>query len=146
MSQQNLHELAIRKKYRFPSVQGELTPEQLYDLPLKSKRASDADLNSVAVALHQEIKLVADTSFVDDDVPPASADLQNRFELVKHIIDVKKREIAAAKVAAQNNAARVKIAEIRNRKQDAALEDKSIEELDAILAEMEAGNPVTVTV
>lgn len=144
MSQQNLHELAIRKKYRFPSVQGDLNAEQLYGLPLKSKRDSDADLKSIAIALHQEIQLVADTNFVDDDVPQIDVDLQNRFELVKHVIDVKKREIAAAKVAAQNNAARVKIAEIRNRKQDAALEDKSIEELDAILAEIEAGNPITL--
>lgn len=145
MSQQNLFEVAARKKYRFPSVQGDLTVEQLWELPLKSKRSSDADLNSAAIALHREIKQVSDTSFVDD-VPKASVDLENRFELVKYIIDVKKHEIAAAKVVAQNNAARVKIAEIRNRKQDAALEDKTIEELDAILAEMEAGNPVTITV
>jgi hypothetical protein len=119
---------ATRSKLRFESVQGLLTVEDLWDLPLQTGRANRASLDQIAIALNQQIKDTSSVSFVED-TPRTSEDLQLRFDIVKHIIDVKKAENAAAAAKREREATKARIVEIIARKQDQKLEETPLEEL-----------------
>ena len=50
----NLFEIASRNKLRVPTTKGDLTVEQLWDLPLKS--ANGLSLDSIAIALNKQLE------------------------------------------------------------------------------------------
>ena len=123
---------ALRKNYRFQtSRSGLITVEDLWSLPLQSK--TNASLNDVAIILDTQLQQTKRTSFVDDS-SSENVDLQNKFNIVLYIIDVKKAELAAAANAAAQRRQNEKVMEIISRKQDQDLENKSIEELQSMLA------------
>ena len=123
---------ALRKNYRFQtSRSGLITVEDLWSLPLQSK--TNASLNGVAIILDTQLQQTKRTSFVDDS-SSENVDLQNKFNIVLYIIDVKKAELAAAANAAAQRRQNEKVMEIISRKQDQDLENKSIEELQSMLA------------
>lgn len=128
-----MFEQATRAKLRFESPKGLLSVEDLWDLPLQTTRPNTASLDNIAIALNRELKDTATVSFVDD-APKANTDLQLRFDIVKHIIDVRKAENAAALAQRERAATKQRILEIINRKQDQALENATIEELQEKLA------------
>ena len=83
-----MFEQASRLKLRFETTRGVLSYEDLWDLPLTSARS--VSLNDIAIGLHHQLK--HDTvSFVDDEERPDPR-LQLSFDIVKHIIDVRKAE------------------------------------------------------
>jgi hypothetical protein len=123
----NLHETAIRNKYRFPSTKGSLTLEQLYDLPLLSKQG--ACLNNIALTLYQELKESPTVSFVSQTTTAVNSVLSNKLDLVKHIISIKEEENAAARLVSDNKTKKSRILEILASKQDEALINKTEEEL-----------------
>ena len=72
MNEQNLFEIAARKRYRFETPVGSLTIEDLYDLPLLppgNTRAVRANLNDVARTINNQIKAQGEESFVGQAVP-----------------------------------------------------------------------------
>lgn len=88
---------ASRQKLRIPSGRGELTVEDLWDLPLTS--ANNASLDGVAKALHRKVKADSEEiSFVTPVGAKASGDA-DALEIVKHVISVKiaERDAAAAR-------------------------------------------------
>jgi hypothetical protein len=125
-----MFEQAIRNKVRFDSPVGFLCLEDLWDLPLQS-RANRPNLDDIARELHLSLKNDDHVSFVDDD---AKSDpiAQLKFDIVKHVIAVKKAEAAAERAKSDNAAKKQKILAILADKQDDSLKQKSIEELQEL--------------
>lgn len=130
----NMFEYAAKTQLRFDSVQGQLTVEDLWDLPLVHK--TRANLDDVAKTCHRALKAFEEESFV---APIKQVGVQSatiRLDIVKHIIEVKLKEIEANKAAMANRAKKQRILEIISNKQDEALSSKSLEELNAMVAEL----------
>jgi hypothetical protein len=129
---------ASRKAWRFASPQGQLTTEQLWDLPLSSTVASKATLNSVAVELNTKIQNLTQNSFVDSSNDSATTALEEQLDLVKYIIATKKSE---AKAAADRVALRQQLAKLRAidaEAQNEALKNLTPAQRAARLAALEA--------
>jgi len=127
-----MFEKAARLKLRFNTPQGQLSAEDLFDLPLTSKTGR-ANLDDVARGIHQEIKAAGDgVSFV---TPAEKADETNelRFEIVKHVIAVRVAERDAAVEARAKAEKKQRVLEIIARKKDEELEGSSIEDLQKLL-------------
>ena len=125
MSELNIFEIASREKYRFETSIGNLTVENLWDIPLSSP-GNKATLNSIAIDLYNKTK--------DDEVSFVSAKrknvhLLNKLEVVKHIISVRLEEAEKKKTAEEAREKKRKIDDIIAKKQDTSLENMSLEEL-----------------
>ena len=131
----NLFELATRNVYRFESSKGNLSTEDLWQLPLTS-RGNNTSLDDVAKNIYAQLKASEEISFVVKQ-PTANTTLQNKLDIVKHIIQVKMTEAETAKVKADKAAEKAKLLDILARKQEQSLEQASEEELLAKLAELE---------
>lgn len=126
----DIFEQASRQKIRFDSVRGPLVVEDLWDLPLMA-RNSGFSLNDIAINLHQQLQTTT-VSFVEEDKKP-NPDIQLRFDIVKHVIDVKKTEQKAlAEAQAKAEYKQKLLAKLAERK-DAELDTKSAEELEAMI-------------
>lgn len=130
----NLFEQAVRNKFRFVSVKGELNVEQLWDLKLTDRNSFDLD--NVARAVADELKAIAETSFVQTANNPKKAVLEAKLELVKYIIQVKLDEAAAATQRAQRADEARKLRELLANKKDEALSQLSEEQIQARLKEL----------
>jgi hypothetical protein len=129
-----MFEKVIRLKLRFASPQGDLTAEDLWDLPLTSTRGR-ANLNDVAKAIARQLKTETEEDFVN---PKSGANeiLQLKLDTVKHVIQVLQTENEAAKIAAERRDKKERLLEMIARKQDQQLEGKPLEELQAMVAEL----------
>ncbi len=126
-----MFEKATKKKYRFETQQGALlSVEDLWDLPLQ--HASKPSLDAVAIRLNQTIKQFSEESFVAKK-SAGENELQEKFEIVKHIIAVKQAEEEARQDAAKIRVQNQRIREILDQKKDSELLNKSVEELQAML-------------
>lgn len=126
MSNQNIFEDATRSALRFQTAKGLLSTEDMWTLKLE-------ELDPIALQLD---KSLAETSksFITTKTS-LTKETQLKFDVVKHIIDVKlaeKAEKANAKVKAEKKA---QLLELLSKKQNAALEAKTEAEL---LAELQA--------
>lgn len=128
----NIFEIAARKKLRFPSIKGDLTVEQLFDLPLESK--TGCDLDNVARAIDANLKAASEGSFVSTKVSPERTDHALRLEIVKFVIADRLAENERKRLSADKAAMRARLQDALARKQDMALEGMSVEELTAQLA------------
>jgi hypothetical protein len=131
----NIFELATRKAYRFNSDKNELTTEQLWSLPLLAK--NKFDLNTIAIGIHKELKAITEESFVSVKPTPGKADLENKLEIVKHIISVKQEEQVAARNAAEKAAKREKLVQALANVEDKDLQNMGADEIRAKLAELD---------
>lgn len=120
--------LASRKKYRFPCVLGNLTTEQLWELPLTSERAGVATLDNVAKSINAEAKNAKEESFVTVK-SSAATELENKLEIVKHIIGVKLAELETAKQKRIREDQRALAKEILANKQIEKMQGMTEEEL-----------------
>lgn len=125
-----MFEKATRQKLRFESVKGFMSVEDLWDLPLESS-SGKANLNDVARAVHRDLKAEDQISFVSAQ-PKTDEIAQLKMDIVKHIIQVKLAEADAAKQLRDAKEKKQKIMEIMSRKQDAALESASFDDLKAM--------------
>lgn len=127
-----MFEKAARRKLRFETAKGLLSVEDLWDLPLTGK---GVNLDAIAVALYAQLKNDLGVSFVNKTVS-ANDDVQLKFDIVKHIIDVRVEEANKATVARENAAKKQRILEILNQRQDDALRSASEDELRKMLETM----------
>lgn len=131
----NIFEKASRQKLRFASQRGDLTVEQLWDLPLTSQNA--ASLDSIAVALDTEIRNTAPRSFVSTTTTGNTV-LELKLDIVKHIIEVRieenKRKAEQAEKAQQRKLLDDQIAT----KENEQLLSGSLEELKAKRAALDS--------
>ena len=131
MTTLNIFEAATRQKLRFASSRGELTTEQLWDLPLQSK--SGFDLDSVAKATNASLKTCTEESFVKTTSNPQQTKYELMMEVIKHIIAAKVAENEVLRKAADRKAEREKLINILSDKEDAALRDLTPEQIRAKL-------------
>lgn len=126
-------EKAIRNKFRFPSAKGELSVEQLWDLPLLVK-TQGIDLNSVAVALNNELKTLGEESFVETGSNPKRALVSDKLDIVKYIISVKQEEKNVAEKRLQTSQQISDLENLLHNKKKDALQSLSEAEIEAKLA------------
>jgi len=128
----NIFEYATRNKLRFASVRGELSVEQLWDVPLRSK--DDFNLNIVAKTANKMLKDISEESFVETSKTTQHTRLETAMEVVKYVIDTKLAEETAAKKRAENKIEKEKLLAILAEKQDGKLSELSEKELQRRIA------------
>lgn len=120
-----MYKEALQKKLRFKTNKGIITVEDLFDLSLQN-------LNTLAIMLDKKVSEAPKKSFIEE-LPTEENDDELRFNIVKDVINTKlkarKDNIDKAQVAAHNK----RIAELIAKKEDEILENKSIEELRAMI-------------
>ena len=131
----NLFLQATREKFRFESSKGDLSVEQLWDLPLTSR--TGFDLDTVAKAVNVDLKASNEESFVNASNNPAVSRLQAKLEVVKAIIEVKLAQAEATKKRAEKVAERQRLMEVLHSKKDQELQGLSVEEIERRLAQLE---------
>lgn len=131
----NLFLQATRKKFRFESPKGDLSVEQLWDLPLTSR--TGFDLDTVAKAVNADLKASNEESFVNVNNNPAVSRLQAKLEVVKAIIEVKLAQAEATKKRAEKAAERQRLMEVLHSKKDQELYGLSVEEIERRLSQLE---------
>ncbi len=127
---------ASRKAFRYTSIRGELTTEQLWDLPLTSR--SGFDLDSVAKAVNADLKAETEESFVSTIANPRKGDLETKLEVVKFIIADKIAEAERAAQRIDKMRQRAEILDAIAAKDKQSLSDASKDELLKKLAELDA--------
>jgi hypothetical protein len=127
---------AAQCKLRFPSSRGDLTAENLFDLPLKSK--SGFDLDTVARTIHAELKSMGEESFVEDPSDdPRKKTLEVSLSIVKDVIKTKQDENAARLNKLKRAEERKKLLDAIAAKKDDQLSQATLDELEKKLSELE---------
>lgn len=120
----DLFKVATKKKYRF-SYKGQVTVEDLWDLSVEELDKIYKNLKSLQKNASEESLL--------QTVTKENKELNNKIEIIKTIVTDKLAAKDRAMKAASQRAQNQRILEIMADKQDAALKEKSIEELENML-------------
>lgn len=131
---ENLFLQAAKQRLRFPSIKGEMTAEDLFQLPLTSKQGFDLD--TIARNVNNELKAAGEESFVETNSNPARTTLALKLELVKFVIAERQAENAAKVGAAARQAEVALLKDILADKQNEALRNLPPEELAKRIAEL----------
>ena len=127
MSNEKMFEMAIRNKMRFP-FKGLISVEDLWDL-------SVTNLDLIFKTLNSQLKQVKEESLLNVKTQQ-DQELDMKIEIIKYIVNVKLEEENLRLKAKEQKEQKQKILEILATKQDADLQNKSIEELTAMLNEL----------
>lgn len=119
---------ATRNNYQFP-FRGMIDVIDLWDLSL-------TNLDSVFKTLNAEVKKSEEESLLNTK-SKEDEEISNKIEIVKYIVGVKLDEKKKREDAKKNAEMRQRLLEIKAKRQDAALENMSDEDLDKALAELE---------
>lgn len=128
MSVENIFEYATRNKVRFP-FRGMISVEDLWDLSLTNLDSIYKELNKQSKQSEEESLLNIKTQ--EDEL------LNVQIEIVKHIVSVKLAEKEAREKASAKKAQKQKIMSIIAAKQDEALQNSSIDDLQKMLDELD---------
>lgn len=112
---------ATRKKYRFSTAKGNLTTEQLWDLPLES-------LDEIWQKINATIEDTSRTSLLSVR-SNKNVELTEKAEVVKAIVEYKLAAAEKADKARQTKAEKERILNIIAAKQEQELASMSIDEL-----------------
>ena len=126
-----MFEQASRQKLRFDTLKGLLSVEDLWDLPL----TGPVSLDTIAIDLHRQTQADSNVSFVITD-RKTDPSVQLRFDIVRHVIDVRLEEKKTADDAREASVKKQKLLAILARKEDAELEGASVDELRRMVAEL----------
>ena len=136
---ENIYKYAAQVGLRFPSRRGELTVEQLFDLPLKTTVVNGIDLNGIAIAVNNQLKALGEESFVEDSSSdPKKTALTVQLAILKDVIKTKQDENKAALLKREKAEQRKKILDAMAAKKDAALSAASLEDLEKQLAALDS--------
>lgn len=120
----DLFKVATKKKYRF-NYKGVLTVEDLWDLSVE-------DLDKIYKNLKSKLKDVSEESLLNT-VSKEDKELNDKIEIIKIIVADKLAAKDKAQKAAIQKQQNQRILEIIADKQDAALKEKSLDELKDML-------------
>ena len=134
----NIFERAARGKLRFQSSVGDLTTEQVWDLPLTAAKSGRPDLDGLARAVHSELKAMDEVSFVVAKPDPRKTDLELKLDILKHVIAAKLAAVAAAEKAAASAERKRNLLDALANKEQAELAGMSKEQIVAELSALEA--------
>lgn len=132
---QNIFENATRNKLRFASIRGELSVEQLWDVPLRSR--DGFNLDNVARSANKALKEISEENFVETTKTPEHTRRETALETVKYVIEVKLAEEETAKTRAARKQEKEKLLAILAEKQDGKLSELSERELQKRIAALE---------
>jgi len=130
----NIFEQASIQKLRFQSVKGELTVEQLWDLPLQSR--NQFDLDTIAKSVNRDLKNMEEESFVSTRSNPAKSRMTLMLEILKHIISVKMQQAETAREKANRAEEKEKLLRLLEEKQTEKLRSLSAEEIAERIKEL----------
>lgn len=121
---------ATRNAYRYKTTSGNVTTEDLWNMPLCSNKGRDLD--SLALAIEKELSCTSTKSFVYKN-KEIDDTLETKFEIVKHVIKTRIKEVEQKRdsIRLLRNNARIK--ELIGEKKAEELKGKSIEELEAMI-------------
>ena len=135
----NLFELATRKSFQFPSRRGPLTVQDLWKLPLVTSAKDGVSLDLIAQDLNEQLQKATKAGFVkSQQAKPDETYLQERLNIVIHIIKVKEDEDDLAKKKAEASAQLNKFLELAAKKQADKDAQMSEEELAKKITELMA--------
>lgn len=122
-----MFERAVREKFRYP-YKGNISTEDLWDLSVTTLDTIFKELNSQLKESQGESLLSVKSS--------KSNVLEAKIEIIKYIVTVKLTETEAREKEYENAQKKQKILEIIKEKQDNSLKDMTIEELQAMIANL----------
>ena len=126
----DIYKYAAQNRLRFSSGRGELLVEDLFDLPLQN-------LDSIARSVNKELKASGEESFIPNAKKnPKQTENQVRLDILKSVIQHKVDLQQRASERAARQAELAKLKEIVAQKADAGLREKSLEELQKMMAEL----------
>lgn len=128
----NIFERASRANLRFASAKGELSTEQLWQLPLNS-------LDQLAQTAHREATEAQGISFVTPRSEKTRAQVmaELKLDILKHIIADKLAQADANRNAAQKAQERARLLEVLAAKKEAQLSNLSEEDILKKLEELD---------
>jgi len=132
----DMFEQASKEKLKFNSSRGQITVEDLWDLPLKSV-TNKPNLNDVAKSISKELKRDEEESFVDD-VTEHDKISELKLEIVKHIISVKKDENSRKLKLKEIEDESFRISQLLIKRKEENLNSKTEEDLVKMQAELAA--------
>ena len=124
---EKMFEFALKNKVRFP-YKGLVSVEDLFDLSVR-------DLDSIFKTLNAQVKKSQEESLLATKTKEDET-LAIQIEIVKHIVKTKLDEAETAKQSRELKEKKQKIMEIIAAKQDESLHNASVEELQAMLANL----------
>ena len=127
MKTNNIFEVAVRNKFRFP-FKGVISVEDLWDLSVQQ-------LDGIFKTLKSQEKKAQEESLLDTRTPEDEA-LKTKIDIIRYIVTVKLDEAKQAEHAKENRDQKQKILGILAEKQDADLRSKTPEELQAMLNQL----------
>jgi hypothetical protein len=122
-----MFELASRSKLRF-SYRGLISTEDLWDLKPEA-------LDEIYRATNAELKEMSEDSLLEKRRTGTEV-LELQVAIVRHVFEVKAAEVEARNDARERKAKKERILEIIAKKQDADLENKSLDELKSLAESM----------
>jgi len=125
----NLFQVATRKRYRFETHRGLLSVEDLWLLSLE-------DLDNVAKNVNAKLKEASTESFITRR-STGNQELENKLEIVKAIIETKLDEQQAAKIRSEKAAKIAQLKTIAGQKATEALGARSLEDIQKMIKELE---------
>lgn len=130
----NMFEYATRVKLRFASPKGELSVEQLWDVPL---RGGDFNLDVVGKTIIRTLKTMTEESLVETKKTAAQSRLEVSLDIVKFVIEFRLDEEKAAAQRAENRLQKEKLLKVLAEKQEGKLSALSERELQKQIAALE---------
>lgn len=126
---EKMFEKASRLKLRFETSKGLLSTEDLWELNLTS-------LDSIAKGVNKKLKDETEESFIAVK-SSKNTELELKLEILKHVIAEKMAAQEAAKNRAVRNAKLSQLKDLAARKANAELDAKSLDEINAMITELE---------
>lgn len=125
--EKNLFEVATRRKYRFP-YRGSVSVEDLWDL-------RTAELDAIFKTLNAEAKKVSEESLLEPKTKE-DEELTDKIAIIRHIVSVKLEEQKIRENEKANREKKQKLLAIKARREEAALENISDEQLNKMINEL----------
>ena len=134
----NVFEIAAKNKYRFKTQSGNLTVEDLFDLPIKSD-TNKLNLYSIAKSLAKGLGETDNEllSSIFNESVKVNTDTKNMFDIVQRVVEIKREENEKRATKAKNKADKERLLEILAKKQDQSLESLTEEQILAKLKELD---------
>ncbi|HHY0047903.1 TPA: hypothetical protein ACVT6Z_001492 [Clostridioides difficile] len=125
---ENIFEIATRNKFRF-AFRGLISVEDLWDLRLEQ-------LDEVYKTLTTEMKKANEESLLKIKTKDQK-DVELKIKIVKYIVELKLIEIENRNKEKKKKEQKQQILELINKKENQELENKSIEELNSMINDLE---------
>lgn len=129
MTIQKMFEVATRSKMRFP-FKGLISVEDLWDLSVQN-------LDAIYKVLNSEKKQASEDSLLQIKTKENET-LEMKIAIVKHIVSVKLEEENARTQAQEKKVLKQRLLEIKAAKRNESLQNKSEEEIDAMITELDS--------